>query len=71
MGEKGGSRGGRIESRIIGSILLQVDEILYQVLHELVLLHHVALKGEHLANDALVLLGEGEDVILHLILYRR
>ena len=48
--------------------ILELQEILYQVLHESVLLRHVALEVDHLREHALVVRLERADVRSHLFL---
>ena len=40
----------------VGLTSFEVDEVLYQVLHQLILSDHVALEVHHLANNSLVVL---------------
>ena len=51
--------------------ILQLQEVLNQVLHEAVLLGHVALEVDHLAEHALVVGLEVPDVLRHLVVRLR
>lgn len=46
----------------------EIDEVLYQVLHQLILCDHVALERHELADDGLVVLREVEHVLRHAVL---
>ncbi len=47
--------------------ILQLQKVLYQILHEPVLLRHVALEDDHLAEHALIVAFEVPNVPCHLI----
>lgn len=46
----------------------QVHQVLNQILHQLILLDHVALEREHFPDDTLILLGQAVDMTVHRIL---
>jgi hypothetical protein len=55
-------------AREVGLTGFEIDQVLYQVLHQLILSDHVALERHELADDSLVVLREVEHVLRHAVL---
>ena len=48
--------------------MLQLQKVLYQVLHESILLGHIPLEIDHFSQDIIVIVLEMSDVVGHLVM---